>query len=122
HSSRLTEFYLLCSLGGAIGAVFVAIVAPHIFSGYYELHCALALCAALVIVVHYRDLGSSFYPPRINLAWIVMAGLVIALAANLVFSVREQMAQSRFAARNFYGALRIIDYTNPASREEDVPP
>ena len=51
-----------------------------------------------------------------------MVGLVIALGANLVFSVREQMLQAHFAARNFYGALRVIDYTNPASREENVPP
>jgi hypothetical protein len=121
HSSRLTEFYLLCSLGGALGAVFVALVAPHVFSGYYELHCALALCAALIIVVHFRDPQSTFYPPRLSLAWIVMVGLVLALGVNLVFSVREQIRQAHFAARNFYGALRVVDYTNPASREEGVP-
>ena len=34
--ARLTEFYLLVSLGGVIGGIFAALIAPQIFSRVYE--------------------------------------------------------------------------------------
>ena len=51
--SRLTEFYLIMSLGGALASAFVALVAPSVFPGVWELPIllvtglvALALVAA----------------------------------------------------------------------------
>ena len=35
--SRLTAFYLTVSAGGALGGLLVAVVAPLVFNGYYEL-------------------------------------------------------------------------------------
>jgi hypothetical protein len=45
--AHLTEFYLLMSLGGALGGAFNAIVAPVLFSGVYEYPIALALALLL---------------------------------------------------------------------------
>lgn len=42
---RLTEFYLLLSVGGALGGVFNAIIAPAIFPDAYEYPLALILAA-----------------------------------------------------------------------------
>ncbi len=106
---HLTDFYLMVALGGAIGAVFVGIVAPAIFSGYYELHVGLGLCAILVLAVHYRDPQSRFYGKRLNAGWLIMAGLVVALVASLVVTAREQAFGARLMVRNFYGELRVID-------------
>lgn len=36
-ASRLTEFYLILSLGGALASAFVAVVAPNVFPGVWEL-------------------------------------------------------------------------------------
>jgi hypothetical protein len=44
--SRLTEFYLIMSLGGALASAFVALVAPNVFPGVWEL--PILLVAALV--------------------------------------------------------------------------
>jgi len=112
-SEYLTSFYLLIALGAVLGAVFVAVVAPRIFSGYYELHVALALCAILVLVVHYRDRSSRFYGGVHNRAWLVMAGLVAAVVLSLSVTAREQGAGTRLMKRNFYGVLRVIDATEP---------
>ncbi len=46
---RLTEFYLWIAAGGALGGVFVAVVAPLIFTDYYELHWGLLSCAGLFV-------------------------------------------------------------------------
>jgi hypothetical protein len=55
--SQLTSFYLTIATGGALGGIFVALVAPFLFSGYWELHVtgvAVALVAAWAMWWH-RD-------------------------------------------------------------------
>ena len=45
HPRHLTEFYVTVSLGGAVGGLFVGLVAPNLFHAYYEFPIGLALCA-----------------------------------------------------------------------------
>jgi hypothetical protein len=40
---RVTEFYLLTSLGGVIGGVFAGLAAPHVFNGTHEYPILIAL-------------------------------------------------------------------------------
>ncbi|HRO04868.1 MAG TPA: hypothetical protein PLS69_14810, partial [Terricaulis sp.] len=42
EAARLTEFYLLVSLGGVLGGAFAAFVAPFIFNNIYEFPLAMA--------------------------------------------------------------------------------
>jgi hypothetical protein len=105
----LTTFYLMAALGGAIGAGFVALIAPHIFSGYYELNVGMGCCAVLVLVVNHRDPESPFYRAQWQPAWIVLVGLVIIICGSLVATAREQSMNTRLMARNFYGVLRVFD-------------
>ena len=106
--AHLTRFYLLISAGGAIGALLVALVAPRIFSGYYELHMALAACAVLVLAVHAHDPEREFRRTRWQPSWLVLIGLVIALDVSLFSTARDEAAEARLTVRNFYGVLRII--------------
>jgi len=46
-SRYLTSFYLMISLGGALGAIFVGVIAPRVFAGIYEFPLAMVLTAAL---------------------------------------------------------------------------
>ena len=116
--AQLTSFYLMISLGGAIGAVLVALAAPHVFSSYYELQCSLGLCAILVLVVQYRDPSGVFDRKRWQPAGLLLAGLVIALLVSLAMTVREQQQESRRAVRNFYGVLRVIDHDGATLPDE----
>ena len=56
---RLTGFYLMIAAGGALGGLFVAVVAPLIFSDYYEMHWALLLCGALFTIICAGDRKST---------------------------------------------------------------
>src|SRR4029077_11071755 len=47
----LTQFYLMVSVGGALGGFFVAFASPRLFRDYLELPVALVGCAALVTCV-----------------------------------------------------------------------
>jgi len=58
---RLTAFYLAISAGGALGGIFVAIVAPHMFTFFTEFQLALGIAIILTLVCLYRDATSWFY-------------------------------------------------------------
>ena len=52
---QLTAFYLMIAAGGALGGLFVAVIAPAIFLDYYELHVGLFGCGLLFTTVLARD-------------------------------------------------------------------
>src|SRR5947207_682542 len=74
---HLTLFYLMVSIGGAVGGIFVGLIAPRVFSGYYELPLALVATAALIVSVLRRDLlaGGDWAP-----AWLAAVICVLGLA------------------------------------------
>ena len=51
HPSQLTAFYLMIAAGGALGGFLVAVVAPLIFTGYYELQWGMVFCGVLFVLV-----------------------------------------------------------------------
>jgi SAM-dependent methyltransferase len=113
NPSQLTSFYFLCSLGSLAGAAFVALLAPRMFSGFYELHVSLAVCALLVIVVHRRDPTSPFHQAGSGLAWAVLNALAAVVIVSLFVLARMQSADARLMVRNFYGVLRVTDEVAP---------
>ncbi len=50
HPKYLTLFYVLVSAGGALGGIFVAVVAPYFFFGYWEYHISLVACCAMTLI------------------------------------------------------------------------
>lgn len=82
HPTQLTEFYLWMSLGGVLGGIFPAIVAPQVFNSVAELPlllmlgllCRPAVHAALAEASARRQTVRAL---AIRLAAIVLAGLVI---------------------------------------------
>ena len=59
--ARLTSFYLMIALGGATGGVFVGLLAPLIFTGFWELHWGIWLCGLLVCLALLKDRTSWIY-------------------------------------------------------------
>src|SRR4030095_11320522 len=58
-AEHLTSFYLMISLGGAIGGIFVSLIAPVIFNGYWEFFVGLAMAMAILLSSR-RNSGSSY--------------------------------------------------------------
>ena len=73
--AHLTRFYLMVSAGGAAGGVFVALIAPRIFNGYWEFHLGLVGCLLLMLVVLVRDKDSWWYWPGSALGLLIALGL-----------------------------------------------
>src|SRR5450432_2032248 len=56
HPRYLTGFFVIVSLGGAMGGLFVGLVAPNLFRAYYEFPIGLGLCAVMAFIVFTKDL------------------------------------------------------------------
>jgi hypothetical protein len=106
----LTEFYLMVSAGGALGGLFVALVAPRIFHSFTELPVAMAACAILVTCVLWNKAPGIARPLWMRTALILIAGIFTGYLAQA--EVRKNSGYV-LSVRNFYGVLRVRDY--PAS-------
>ncbi len=119
---HLTSFYLMVAVGGALGGIFVAVVAPQVLSGYFELALGIVLCAVVLLVVlapgWLKRTPGRVWPRRAAAA--VGAALTILLSLYVYGKVREHNSGDRVAVRNFYGALTVRDSGVPgpfATRE-----
>lgn len=97
-AARLTEFYLMLSVGGAAGAMLVALVAPRTLDGIYEMPIALTACALVALFQNYRKHWVT------DMAW--AASAVIVLASSTA-DIQAYASESKIRVRNFYGALRV---------------
>ncbi len=111
---RLTSFYLTISAGGAAGGLFVGLIAPLIFRGYYELPLGIFSCLLICAGTWLRD------DPQFQRAVPGNASLKFGAALSglllLYFSVVTQQSSTTCAVeRNFYGVLRIADDIDESS-------
>ena len=113
----LTLFYLMVSLGGAVGGIFVALIAPRVFHDYLELQVGLVACAVLAVIV--------LWPvtiPKLG-AWPLRTVLVIGtgvLAGYLARSERLETKGYRVMVRNFYGVLHVRDDKGDVYNEREL--
>ncbi|MDO9444902.1 MAG: fused MFS/spermidine synthase [Dehalococcoidia bacterium] len=106
---HLTLFYLLVAAGGALGGLFVGLLAPLIFNGTWEYHVAVWLAPALVAAVRWRWLAAS----RVRAGGATL-GLVV-LGATLLLHVWDHDGTVVFHDRNFYGVKYVIEGPSEAS-------
>ena len=82
--AQLTFFFLIVSAGGALGGVFVALLAPMIFAGPYEFHILLVACYVLMVVVQLPSLLQSGLPESKNRILSTLSGLCWMLALAVI--------------------------------------
>lgn len=104
HPRHLTVFYLMVSVGGAAGGIFVGLIAPAVFNGYYEFPTGLALGGFLMATVLWREGKLVPAMPR-AMAAVLLTCMVVGLGAG----VRNSLHGCRLVVRNFYGQLRVRD-------------
>ncbi len=98
--SQLTGFYLAIAAGGALGAIFVGLIAPQIFGGIYELPLSLTFTAALALALNWKTGG-----------WggrVLWTGMTACMAAVLVLNWQAYTSNSLVLKRSFYGSLRVV--------------
>jgi hypothetical protein len=102
----LTNFYLMISVGGALGALLVGIAAPNFLPGYFEIEITLVACAVLLLARTMR------------VQWWLTAGSIAVLVATVVrHSERQHISQRnpRHGAQ-FLRRVRTRDFRSGAFR------
>jgi hypothetical protein len=106
---HLTRFYLMVSLGGALGGVIVGLIAPRVLPAYYELGIGLVITALLAISILKSHIGLR-----------VASGALAAFCAYFLYvQIDDDFAGSRRIERNFYGTLITLD-THREDPNDDV--
>ncbi len=98
---HLTRFYLMISVGGALGAVLIAIIAPLTLRGYFEVNIALVLLALLVLL-------------QLD-GWKRLIGVAVvgATAYYAIEGAYYYARDLRVMERDFYGVVRTRDSADP---------
>jgi hypothetical protein len=87
---HLTRFYLWVATGGAAGGIFVALLAPWLFRGYWELHLGLWGSALLLFLVLARDRNSWLYHGHPALPVLLVVGAAL-LLEGIVFAANPRV-------------------------------
>jgi hypothetical protein len=136
-AQHLTTFYLMVSIGGAVGGIFVSLVAPVIFNGYWEFFVGLAMTFAILLTILRApartpglrersavSVGTQSTPAR---AWGAreraakqtspndpdlpsqarFVFTVFALVTVMLALLSNYFSGTLFAKRNFYGVIRV---------------
>jgi hypothetical protein len=95
----LTRFYLMLSLGGALGGISVGLIAPRVLPAYYELGIGFVIAALLAMAVLRTSKGLT-----------AAAGLMAIVCGWFVYvQIEDHFAGTRRIVRNFYGNLLSFD-------------
>ncbi len=105
HPAHLTTFYLMVSVGGALGSLLVGVVAPLTLPAYFELEIAIVLLAIMATA----SLWKVFH---VGFVGIGAAVCVFALAAA-IYTIDQFREGAVVMTRNFYGTLRVKEYNPP---------
>jgi hypothetical protein len=116
QASSLTSFYLAIAAGGALGGVFVALIAPHVFTQLSEYPIALG-AACLLGFLGWARRGELSRWTSGNLAVrLPLMALLIGGMTGIVATVTNARPDALVSMRNFYGMLRVnrnIDGNGP---------
>jgi spermidine synthase len=99
-SRQLTSYYVTISAGGAAGGVFVGLIAPRVFTDYFELPLGMVLCIVLALWLLYS----------LSSKRVLRVGLTVGAAAVAAIAFQPSDVKNEVAIRNFYGTLKVGEF------------
>ena len=115
EADHLTLFYFMISMGGALGGLFVGLVAPWLFQNYWELQLGFFVCAVLMFTALALDRNSWLRQntrqqilPALTTITMVAAGAWYTAG----FVVAQDQQQIVFRSRNFFGRKTVLDFNS----------
>lgn len=132
-SQHLTTFYLMISIGGAFGGIFVSLIAPVIFNGYWEFFVGLGMTIAIVLTVirqsvrglliatkepsSMEEIASGYRPRKDITARARFVFTVFMLVTVMLAILSNSLSGGLFSKRNFYGVIRVREIRVDDSNE-----
>jgi len=106
HPQYLTSFYLYIAVGGVLGGIFVALLAPLLYYGYWELHLTwitIIMLTGLGLFDHSKT-NTIKYIKTIKFAWVCLTLFITLMLFSAIGLEQEDVIISQ---RNFFGVLRV---------------
>jgi hypothetical protein len=135
-ADHLTTFYLMVSIGGAFGGLFVSLIAPLVFNGYWEFFVGLAMTFSILLTIlrgsHVTlSEGSTFSGSqdssvaeerslRVTQNLTVRARFIFTiflLVTGMLAILSNTASGARYSKRNFYGVIRVHELIPDGSTE-----
>ena len=111
HPRFLTSFYVTVSMGGAVGGLFVGLIAPAVFAAFFEFPIGLAVCVLVVMAVLLRRFFTGVWQSVAATA--ALALVLCPYAWCLTKFMKTATTGYRVMVRNFYAQLRVEDIGRP---------
>jgi hypothetical protein len=115
-AQHLTRYYLMLSIGGALGGIFVSLIAPLIFNGYWEFFVALAMTMAIALTI-LRQRGLGFNDQKSVPARARFIFTSFALVTGMLALLSASSSGALYSKRNFYGVIRVRQLIPDGSSE-----
>lgn len=107
HPEHLTAFYLAIASGGVLGAACVTLLAPLVFTGFYEFHLGIFCACGLFFLMLYFDRRSWLWGAHKRLKRVLAIAIIVALGSALTVQVEDRQHNSLSRSRNFFGVLKV---------------
>jgi hypothetical protein len=102
-TQHLTFFYCLVAAGGALGGIFVVLIAPQIFQGFWEFQIALLGCGFLLIAGFFLEDPTGRSEEYLWLSAVAILSAFLAPQSQTLF---PELASVRLISNEYYtGAL-----------------
>ena len=110
HPRDLTAYYLVMALGGWLGGIFVAVLAPHLFTRLHEYPIGIGLLMLTLGVARRSELRAWFGRREYRNERLLRALVAGPLVASVFLWLFQGGAeQTLLAFRNPYGIYRVYD-------------
>jgi hypothetical protein len=104
---QLTGYFLAISAGGAGGGLFVGILSPAVFPGFWEHDLSLLAACLLAIGVYSDERGWTRDDSRPSAIWLATAILLLVSVGTVSLARITGFRQAIAMHRNFYGVLEV---------------
>ena len=116
--ARLPAFYLATAVGGAIGGLLVALVAPLLLPDYWEQTLAIVLIAVFALRPEIGRIRARWQARNVGIA-AAAALFLVALSVQVLSEItlsRDLVAR----IRNFYGVVKVLREDGEAPEDASV--
>lgn len=115
-TEKLTSFYLAISIGGVLGSILSAFIAPSFFKDIWEFPLSLVFGTLLYVAI--ATIKSNTWQQAVQHLFIGSLSVYLAILyfANPNKSQFINNQPLVYSHRNFYGVVKIFEYENPTNK------
>ncbi|AKQ63403.1 hypothetical protein A176_000315 [Myxococcus hansupus] len=104
----LSAFYLWVSVGGVLGGLLISVLAPALFTAYWEYPLALGACCVVALAGMAKQAGEDATRTQ-RLQQVLRGAMLLLVAGHLTYTMAREQGRARFASRNFFGVVRVME-------------